>query len=509
MFASTGNIRKAVGEYILDDPLFMDSFSSTYSAFHINNSQEALVRIIETSTLSMIDNSYQLMQDEINMIHQFAHPNIIKLINLFSTKNNCYLIYEYCSGGSLETYINMSRFIPENEAVKLLHEILNGYNELFERNIILKSIRPDSFILHDKSIKLFDISLVKNFEKFKKGTFIKTNVKFWFSLAPEIYYGYSQSNKCDIWSLGIVFYQMLFGELPWRSDNIEEFFKAATTQPPNLANKYQKISKPAVNALLRMLHPDPNQRVGFKELCNDTLFTNYYDRLQEREQKVIEKIRLHPECWQAASMMYTGDPLISIFDLGDSIKNSTSKKNSQRLSDRLKQSGGRSSLDLGDNNTGLLGPGNEIRQPSGLSAYEKLEAEIKGLSAYDRLEAEIKSLGLPLPHVSSTPNPSTGTGPGGLNLGSASQYPQMNQSMPIFSKDSNSLLGKSSPAPNFYKGPMLVPDSQGQKDVFSSGKSSVQSMASSQSSHKNVTTTSGSASEYTRRRRNNESTDVE
>jgi len=476
MFASTGNIRKAVGEYILDEPLFMDSFSSTYQAFHINTSHEALVRIIETSTLSMVENSYQIMQDEINLIHQFAHPNIIKLINLFSTKNNCYLIYEYCSGGSLETYINMNRFIPENEAVKLLHEILNGYGELFARNIILKSIRPDSFILHDKSVKLFDISLVKNFEKFKKGTFIKTNVKFWFSLAPEIYYGYSQSNKCDIWSLGIVFYQMLFGELPWRSDNIEGFFKAATTQPPNLANKYQKISKPVVNALLRMLHPDPAQRVGYQELCKDTLFTNYYDRLQEREQKVIEKIRLHPECWQAASMMYTGDPLISIFDLGDSIKNSTSKKNSQRLSDKLKQSG-RSSQGSGEDlpeNPGLIGPGTEIRNPGNNIA-------ISGLSAYERLEAEIKSLGLP---QFSANIQSHNTGTSGYNMNNpVSQYPQMNQSMPILSKDSKDLLGKSSPAPNFYKGPLLVPDPQ---DQGSKSNSSHQSLNSSVSSIKNV-----------------------
>ena len=457
MFSSTGNIRKAVGEYILDEPLFMDSFSSTYQAFHIHTSQEALVRIVETSTLSMINNSYQIMQDEIKLLQQFVHPNIIKLINLFSTKNNCYLIYEACSGGNLETYNNINRFIPENEAVKLLHEILHGYGEFYQRNIILKSIRLDSFILHEKSIKFFDISLVKNFEKFKKETFLKTNIKFWFSLAPEIYFGAPQNNKCDIWSLGIIFYQMLFGELPWRSDNIEGFFKAASTQTPNLANKYQKISKPTLNALLKMLQPDPSKRVNYEELIKDPLFTNYYDRLHEREQKVIQKIRHNPECWQAASMMYTADPLISIFDLAESIKSSTSKKSSLKKSKPENFSGELSG------NIGLVGSQGQIGNFQQIGGHimsqqneqEKLQQnnnngnkphgmlsqsvnlnngmEDNGLSAFEKLKSEIKNLNIPTP-ITTQPqglNQSQGRVPNNQFV----QAPLMNQSMPVMAKD--------------------------------------------------------------------------
>lgn len=493
MFSSTTNIRKAVGEYILDEPLFMDAFSSTYLAFHVNTCQEALVRIIETSTLSMIENSYQLMQDEVQLLRQLNHPNIIKLINTFSTKNNCYIIYEHCSGGSLETYVNLSRFLPESEVVKFIHEILGGYGELYRRNITLKSIRLDSFVMHENSVKLFDISIVKNFEKFKQGTFLKTNVKFWYSLAPEIYFGASQTNRCDIWSLGIIFYQMLYGELPWRSDNVQEFFKAATTQAPNFANKYQQISRHTIGTLTKMLQPDPTRRITYEDLCKEPLFVNYYDMLQKQEQKIVEKIKRNPECWQAASMMYTGDPLISIFDLSDSIKSSTSKKstpsktNADELKALLNQSNGldKQVLNQGNNNAhpggmepiwridqveemrkvgktvnqggqnymgvsmrppttqqqqnNFVNPRIEnksqftVTQPGTVNTFQRQES---GLSAFEKLEAEIKSLGVPTTFNMNNPS-NNFQAP--QNFGNQNMI-QMNQSMPVIGRNTNNSI---------------------------------------------------------------------
>ena len=476
MFSSATTLRKAVGEYILDEPLFIDSFTSTFRAFHVHSSQEALVRIIETSTLSMIENSYQLMQDEIQILQQVSHPNLIRLVNLFSTRNNCYIIYENCSGGSLESHININRFIPENETIKLLHEILGVYGELYRRNIVLKSIRLDSFVLHNKSVKLFDISLVKNFEKFKKDTFIKANIKFWFSLAPELYFGSPQTNKCDIWSLGLIFYQMLFGELPWRSDNVEEFFKAAVSQPPNFANKYQKVSKITISTISKMLQPDPAKRISYEDLFKDPLFTSYYDMLQEREQRVIEKIRRNPECWQAASMMYTSDPLISIFDLTESIRNSIATKSVLKKS--LPPIPENPGADLNPVNS-LSAKNQQTLQQSGLksqargqsNAYSNDRMAVEGISqgmqgsgftAYDILEAEIKSLGMPHQtqaknQVVSNPPKTVYEAPQQVVQKVVHKPHAMNQSVPVITKAHSSIgerpqpMFNNAPAPSFMK----------------------------------------------------------
>jgi len=326
MLNSSSNLKKSVGEYFLDEPLFIDSYTETYRGFSTKTSQEVLIRNIQLSTLSIIEGGYKLLADEISALRNYNNPNICKLLTFFQTKNNYYLIYDTTAEGSLESYLRTKQFIPESEAVKFLQDILHGYADIYKTKNYLKSIRLDSFIISHKTLKFFDLGLIKNFEKFKTGSQIKTNYKFFLSLAPEIYYGQAQNNTCDIWSIGIIFYQMLFGDLPWRSDNINEFFKAALTQPINLINKHQTLSKVVQDALVKMLNPDINKRITFEDLLKDPLFTNYIDNLREREQKLVEKIKKKPDSWQAASMLYTEDPLLSIFNLSISVQKSTSKK---------------------------------------------------------------------------------------------------------------------------------------------------------------------------------------
>ena len=71
-----------------------------------------------------------------------------------------------------------------------------------------------------------------------------------------------------------------------------------------------------------MLNPNIQQRITVDQLLKDPVFTKYDENLLEREQQIIDKIKKNPDCWQAASLMYTGDPLIGIFDLTKSIQGS-------------------------------------------------------------------------------------------------------------------------------------------------------------------------------------------
>ncbi|CAG9326259.1 unnamed protein product [Blepharisma stoltei] len=233
-------------------------------ATFIGTNSKVAIKSIPKSSISY--NSDRL-RTEIEILVQVDHPNIIRLIETYEDEKFIYIVMEYCSGGELFAKIIEAGHFDENQSKFLLKKILMAVNHLHLNNIVHRDIKPENFLFEsddkDAELKLVDFGLSNKFGKKFKNLHSKVGTPYY--IAPEVLSG-SYSNKCDLWSVGIIMYTMMSGDLPFFSDTQSEIFRQI------LIGKYQmkdeiwnNISPEARNLIQRLMCVDPAKRLSASE----------------------------------------------------------------------------------------------------------------------------------------------------------------------------------------------------------------------------------------------------
>lgn len=133
------------------------------------------------------------------------HPNIVKLLDVYQTNNNMYIVTEFCQHGDLRNHIKKRYKLGEVQAVKVLKDILNGFKYLYEKEIIHRDLKPANILVHDGVYKISDFGFAKNLE-FGENTIMRSIVGTPLYMSPQILAKQSYTNKSDLWSVGLIFY---------------------------------------------------------------------------------------------------------------------------------------------------------------------------------------------------------------------------------------------------------------------------------------------------------------
>jgi serine/threonine protein kinase len=139
---------------------------------------------------------------------------VVKFIELIQTQNNVYLIYEYCNGGTLEQLIQSQGRLKEQEAVELMRQIIKGMQSVVELNIVHRDLKPQNILFHNQVVKIIDFGFCK---PLYNQNLAKTMLGSPIYMAPEVLKGQEYCRKADIWSLGIILFEMLNGFCPYNA----------------------------------------------------------------------------------------------------------------------------------------------------------------------------------------------------------------------------------------------------------------------------------------------------
>jgi serine/threonine-protein kinase ULK/ATG1 len=192
------------------------------------------------------------------ILTEFTHENVIKLLEMVVEKQEVYIIYEYCEGGTLEDRIPL----PEKDIQHIFLQMVDALLEAEEKGIIHRDLKPANILFKEKKLKIADWGfsrLLQNGET--TSSFIGSPAY----MAPEILRGEEYTLKADVWSLGVAIYETLTGSCPWKSNNISslchEIKKTKISFPPelNLADFWKNI-------ITEMLSPSPSNRPTCREL---------------------------------------------------------------------------------------------------------------------------------------------------------------------------------------------------------------------------------------------------
>ena len=160
--------------------------------------------------------------NEINVLKIVDHPNIIKLYEFFEDACNFYLVTDYLTGGELLDFIIKNKIISEHETAKYIRQVLESISYLHSKNIVHRDIKLENLVFEstepESLLKLIDFgtSVIRNplhKMKSRKGTLAY--------LAPEVFKG-KYNEKCDIWSIGVIMYILLSGEMPFGGINDQD-----------------------------------------------------------------------------------------------------------------------------------------------------------------------------------------------------------------------------------------------------------------------------------------------
>ena len=260
--------KQKVGDYEILQEIGRGNYGTVYLAQHKNTLEKFAVKQIEKSKLQN-KKVLELFYTEVSVMNTINHPNILHLYAFLESKNHFFLILKYCNRGDMEKILSQTSTgcFSEEQAVRYLKQILNGFQELRRRQILHRDFKLANIFMHDETVVIGDFGFAKQGIDVT-STFLGTPV----TSAPELLSNSSYNAKADLWSVGVVFYEMLFGENPfWANSNagiLENIHKFSEKNLP-----FPKpISDEAKDLLISILQADPVKRIEWNDVFNHKLF---------------------------------------------------------------------------------------------------------------------------------------------------------------------------------------------------------------------------------------------
>jgi len=257
------NFTKVV-EDIFPKQLGSGSFGRVFLVSHNETKKLYALKVIEKRKLLMSYGKLDIIYNEINIHSKLDHENIIKLYNVYEDNENINIILEYAPNGNLyELIAKQPNGFSEYKAFEYFIQVVNAVYYLHNNNIIHRDIKPENILIgDDNKIKLCDFGWAKELTLENRSTFCGT-VEY---MAPEIVGSENYDYGVDIWSLGILLYELLYGHSPFRADNTKNIILNIKSHELTYEDKNKNISHSCKDLIKKLLNNNPQKRYKIKDI---------------------------------------------------------------------------------------------------------------------------------------------------------------------------------------------------------------------------------------------------
>lgn len=190
-------------------PIGKGAFSKVYKGFDIETDEIIAIKIIEKFQLKQ--ELIERLKNEVLLVLNLKNDNIVEYKDFLEDSENFYLVLEYCNGGDLSNLIKKGK-IPEIQVKAYMKQLSNAFKYLINKNIVHRDIKPQNLLLSNEQqiIKMTDFNFARELnDNDLSKTFCGTPLY----MAPEIILKCDYSTKADLWSLGLVMYEMVYGKI--------------------------------------------------------------------------------------------------------------------------------------------------------------------------------------------------------------------------------------------------------------------------------------------------------
>uniref|UniRef100_A0A0X3PHP6 Serine/threonine-protein kinase ULK3 n=1 Tax=Schistocephalus solidus TaxID=70667 RepID=A0A0X3PHP6_SCHSO len=277
-----------VSGYTFTQLLGKGTYGEVFKAINRQTRTVAAVKRIPKNTLSAraVDN----LIDEIRILKELRHRNITQLIDFTWDSNYVYMFIEYMSGGDLSHFLRSQKRLPERVIRYFLQQLAFALHYLFQKNIVHMDIKPQNILLTSSSpptLKLTDFGFAQSLMATVKMGEIRGSLLY---MAPEIYCYGIYDKSCDLWSVGVILFECLFGRAPFASASVDELTAKLTDKSPVEIPLSPPISEDCRNLLSRLLKRDPGQRIHHEQFFNHPFIDLSYAPCPESLLKAVDHL---------------------------------------------------------------------------------------------------------------------------------------------------------------------------------------------------------------------------
>jgi len=229
--------------------------STVYLAIQISVGRIVALKVMNPGLTS--DPAFsERFQREATIVGQLSHPNIVAIYDIGREADLNYIAMDYLPGGSVHD--KMINGLTGEEALRVTKEVANALDHAHEKGYIHRDIKPENILFRaDNSAVLSDFGVAKGIVGVSRMTHVGTVVGTPHYMSPEQARGQPVDARSDLYSLGIVFFEMLTGALPYQGDDaVTIALKHISAPIPKLPLQYQAYQK----ILEKFLAKDPAQR---------------------------------------------------------------------------------------------------------------------------------------------------------------------------------------------------------------------------------------------------------
>jgi serine/threonine protein kinase len=259
-------IGKEIGPYRILQKLAQGGMCAVYKGVHTNLEQEVAIKILSSEAFD--DKSVRdRFINEAKIQARLSHPNVVKTLNYVEQNNTVALVMEYINGETLDVLLKKAGALPVERAAAILESILDAVDFMHSKGIVHRDIKPANIMMsYDGFIKVMDFGIAKvmgDSAKTKTGIRIGT---LWY-MSPEQIRGTGVTVQSDIYSLGVMFYQMVTGTVPFNGETEFDIMKSHIEDAPAPPWKINNaISKGVGRIILKAMSKNPRDRYpGIRE----------------------------------------------------------------------------------------------------------------------------------------------------------------------------------------------------------------------------------------------------
>ena len=270
--------KKLDGRYEIRELIGVGGMANVYHCYDTIDAREVAIKILKDEYLNNAD-FIRRFKNESKAIAVLNHPNIVRVYDVSFGDMIQYIVMEYIDGITLKEYINMQGVLEWKEVVHLTTQILKALQHAHENGIVHRDIKPHNImLLQDGTIKVTDFGIAR-FSSNATSTMTEQAIGSVHYIAPEQARGEETDGKTDIYSVGVMMYEMLTGKLPFDGDSAVSIALMQLQDDPK-----------------RPREVNPNIPEGLEEITIKAMQKNPVDRYHSALEMLsaIERFRLNP-----------------------------------------------------------------------------------------------------------------------------------------------------------------------------------------------------------------------
>lgn len=258
------------GRYEIQEIIGVGGMSVVYKAYDNVDDRIVAVKILKDEFLTN-DEFVRRFKNESKAIALLSHPNIVKVYDVSFGEKLQYIVMEYVDGITLKEYIQKQKSITWNDALFFTTQILRALQHAHDKGIVHRDIKPQNIILlSNGNIKVADFGIAR-FSRSETRTLTDTAIGSVHYISPEQAKGEFTDERADIYSVGVVLYEMLAGKVPFEADS------AVSVALMQLQDDAERLTQ---------INPDIPK--GLEQICMHAMQKNPADRYQTATEMLLD-----------------------------------------------------------------------------------------------------------------------------------------------------------------------------------------------------------------------------